>query len=202
MSRPPAKPRTAVQHALVDLRRQLGITQLELALALSVTPATTARWETTQPPRGRVLQRLAEFADQRGALVWASVFNAALDQEKEVRYNRALRMADDSLDFEAAIGNVYRAVRVSGDDPRLADYWNRILDALIPAHRLVVQRAILNSEFVQKMLTREVFTSGDADLVTDSVEALRDLNRRLVEYRKQAAEKRESIATKKRRPAK
>jgi transcriptional regulator with XRE-family HTH domain len=185
-----------VQQALVDLRSRLGITQLELALALGVTPTTTARWETTHPPRGRALLRLAEFADQRGELVWASVFNGALDQEEEVRYNRALRMADDSLDFEAAISNVYRAVRASGGDPRLADYWSRILEALIPAHRLVIQRAVRDNASVQEMLTREVFTPGEADLVKNSVEALRDLERRLVEHRKQAVEKLQTIAKK------
>jgi transcriptional regulator with XRE-family HTH domain len=202
MSRAPANPRTAVQNALIDLRRHLGLTQLQLALALGVTPATTARWETTHPPRGRALDRLAQFADQRGAIVWASIFNGALEQEEERRYNRSLRMADDSLDFEAAISNVYRSVRASGDDPRLAEYWARILEALIPAHRLVIQRAIRDNASVQEMLTREVFTPGEADLVQNSIDGLRDLEHRLVDYQKQAAEKLRTMTTKKRKPTK
>jgi transcriptional regulator with XRE-family HTH domain len=195
-----------VQQALVDLRRHLEITQLELALQLGVTPGSVARWETTYPPRERALQRLAEFADRKGELVWASIFHGALDQAEEIRYNRALRMADESLDFEAAISNVYRAVRASGDDPRrdrrLLDYWNRILDVLIPAHRLVIQYAIRDNQSVQEMLTREVFSPSDADLVKNSVEALHDLERRLVEYRKQAAEKLQTISDKKGKPTK
>ena len=135
MARAPRKLRTAVQQALVDLRRRLGMTQLELAAALDVTPVTVARWETAYPPRENGLSKLAEFADSRGELIYASIFNGALEQAEEIRYHRETRMADESLDFEAAISNIYRAVNAR-PDPRLLARWIEVLNALI--HSMVV----------------------------------------------------------------
>jgi transcriptional regulator with XRE-family HTH domain len=185
MSRPSAKPKTAVQQAIVDLRRQLGLTQLELALALDVTPITITRWETSYPPRENGLFKLATFAHQRGEIVWASIFNGALEQAEETRYSRQLRVVDDSLDFEAAISNIYRAVRAS-PNPRLRNRWIRVLEALVPAHRLVIQSAISNNQAVQEMVERDKFSPGEAALVTDSVRGLRDLDRRLGWHLKEA----------------
>ena len=185
MSRLATNPRTPVQQAVVDMRHRCGLTQLEFALALDVTPVTTARWETTHPPRGRALDKLAQFAERRGEIVWASIFNGALEQEEEARYARQLRMADDSLDFEAAISNIYRATRAS-PNPRLRERWVRLLEALVPAHRLVIQNAVSNNRAVQAMVEREEFTLGEAGLVTDSVHGLRDLDRRLSWHLKEA----------------
>jgi transcriptional regulator with XRE-family HTH domain len=204
VSRPTSKPRTAVQQALVELRRQLGITQLQLALELGVTPTTTARWETTHPPRGPALQRIAQFADGRGALVWAEVFRGAMvEQRDDTRYQRGVYPNEDpQLDLADAVRNVSRAVWLFGDEERLMTYWARILDALVPAHRLVIQRAIRHNAGVEDALARGVFSPSEAERIRDSIEGLRDLERRLVNYQKEAAEKLQAIHNKKRKPPK
>ena len=204
MSRPPTKPRTAVQQALVALRRHLGITQLQLALELNVTPGTTARWETTHAPRGRALQQIADFAERRGALVWTQTFRAALaEQSKDLRYQRSLNPVDDTHSYlEAAIRNVYLAVWAFGDDRRLVTYWANILEALIPAHRIVIQRATRHDAGVDEGLARGAFTPSEAQQIRDSIEGLRDLERRLVEHRKEITKKLQLIDTKKGKPTK
>jgi hypothetical protein len=53
--------------AVVSLRNSLGKTQQAFAVEFVKTAVTTvARWETSHPPRGRTLIRLAEVADQAG----------------------------------------------------------------------------------------------------------------------------------------
>jgi transcriptional regulator with XRE-family HTH domain len=204
MSRAPAKPRTALQQALVALRRHLGITQLQLALELNVTPGTTARWETTQPPRGRALEQIANFAERRGALVWTQTFRAALaEQRKDLRYQRRWNPIDDMHSYlEAAIRNVYMAVRTFGDDRRLVTYWANILEALIPAHRIVTHYASRQNAGVDELVTTGAFTPAEAQQMRDSIEGLRDLEHRLVDYRKEIAEQLKLINTKKRKPTK
>jgi transcriptional regulator with XRE-family HTH domain len=195
MSRAPRKPKTAVQQAIVDLRRRLGMTQLELAVALEVTPVTIARWETTYPPRENGLSKLAQFADHRGDLIYASIFNGALRQAEEIRYGRETRMADESLDFEAAISNVYRAV-TAHPDPRLLARWIEVLDALMSAHRLVVRRAAQSSLVTEQEVNQRIkFKAEDlSDLVQESIEELANLHHRLNRYRDSIAAQNEVAA--------
>jgi len=185
MSRRSSKPKTAVQQAIVDMRRQLGLTQLELAIALDVTPITITRWETSYPPRENGLFKLGTFAHQRGELIWASIFDGALEQAEEIRYRRGTRMADDSLDFEAAISNVYRAVTAHAD-PRLMAHWVQILNVLIPAHRLVIRRAIQDKLPAEEKPAN--FKADDlSDLLKKKIEELINLNQRLIRYRNEIA---------------
>jgi len=203
MSRPATKPRTAVQHALIELRRQLGLTQLQLALLLDVTPTTTARWETTHPPRGPALLRIAQFAEGRGALVWAKIFREVLaEQRDDVRYQRSVHLPEEPhSDLLEAFRNVSHAIWWS-EDPSLMSYWTSILEALIPAHRLVIQRAIRHNAGVDEALARGVFSPSEAERIKDSIEGLRDLERRLVEYQKEFAEKLQVIKAKNRKAPK
>jgi transcriptional regulator with XRE-family HTH domain len=121
--------KTPVQQALVDFRRRLGFTQLELALKLGLTPVTAARWETSLPPHGHRLDQLARFAEKHDAPDLATVFRTALQREEQLKlqYDNLLRTSDERVDFEAAIRNAWEA---SGD-PRVAHRWNRIVDDLI-----------------------------------------------------------------------
>jgi transcriptional regulator with XRE-family HTH domain len=201
VSRPVSRPRTAVQQALIELRRQLGITQLQLALKVDVTPTTTARWETTHPPRGPTLERIASFAEGQGALVWAKVFRDVLGQQRhDVRYQRSLkRMPEPHQDVMDAAQNVSRAMYWYGDDVRLISYWAGILENLVPMHRMVIQRAIRYNADIDELLARGVFSSGEAEQIRDSIEGLRDLERRLVAYQKEVREKLRMIKTQKRK---
>ena len=167
------------------MRHQLGLTQLELAIALDVTPITITRWETSYPPRENGLFKLATFAHQRGELIWASIFDAGLEQAEEIRYRRGTRMADDSLDLEAAISNVYRAV-TAHPDPRLMARWIQILNALIPAHRLVIRRAI-QDKFPADEKPANFKADDLSDLLKKRIEELHNLNERLTRYRNEIA---------------
>jgi transcriptional regulator with XRE-family HTH domain len=204
MSRRASRPRTAVQQALIELRRQLGITQLQLARELDVTPITTARWETSQAPRSNALKRIAEFAERRGALVWAEVFRKVLAEPRDdARYQRGVHLPEEPhQDLADAFRNVSRAAWWFQDDPLLMTHWTRILEGLIPAHRLVIQRAIRHNAGVDDMVARGVCSASEAETIRESIEGLRDLERRLVAYQKEVAEKVKAIKTKKRNPSK
>jgi transcriptional regulator with XRE-family HTH domain len=199
MSRPrKKKTKTDVQLALIDLRRHLQMTQLQLANALGLTPVTVARWETTQPPRGSALQRLVEFADSRGAIVWANIFSSAQRQQDEMEDQRGSPKTDEDMDLETALGNVYRMTKTI-QNPRLDAYWIRILEALVPAHRLVMKRAVQDKNAAQFRLLHELSHhqiypgKEDLALAANSIESLRDLNHRLADYLKQALEKRQTV---------
>jgi hypothetical protein len=103
-------------------------------------------------------------------------------------------------DLLEAFRNVSHAIWWS-EDPRLMAYWARILEDLVPAHRLVIERAIRHNAGVDEALARGVFSPGEAEQIKDSIEGLRDLERRLVDYRKQFAEKLQVIKRKKRKPS-
>jgi transcriptional regulator with XRE-family HTH domain len=47
---------------LKEIREEKGVTQLEVAFGIGVTPATVANWETGRSePKARHLRALAEF---------------------------------------------------------------------------------------------------------------------------------------------
>ncbi len=61
--------------ALIRLRGALAKTQQAFAVEDMRTAVTTVgRWETTHPPRGDVLLRLAEIADKAGEAALRDVF--------------------------------------------------------------------------------------------------------------------------------
>ena len=53
MARPSVKPKNSVSVTLIGMRRQLGMTQAELARALGVALPTVGRWESWSPPTGK-----------------------------------------------------------------------------------------------------------------------------------------------------
>jgi hypothetical protein len=59
------KKRHAASNAVIALRNALGKTQQEFAVEVVKTAiGTVAVWETTRPPRGEALLRLADVADR------------------------------------------------------------------------------------------------------------------------------------------
>jgi transcriptional regulator with XRE-family HTH domain len=60
------KKRDAASDAVIELRTAMGMTQAQFAVREMKTAVTTvARWETTHPPRGETLLRLAGVAGRR-----------------------------------------------------------------------------------------------------------------------------------------
>jgi transcriptional regulator with XRE-family HTH domain len=81
--------KTNTQQALLALREHLGLTQRALALALDVTVVTVCRWETSRPPSGASLVRLAAFARASGEGDLAKIFSQSFDAE--------FHLSEDSL---------------------------------------------------------------------------------------------------------
>jgi transcriptional regulator with XRE-family HTH domain len=72
------KKKTQVQLALIELRRRLGMTQQGLSEALHVTMVSVCRWETSRPPAGLSLIRLAKYARDAGLNDVAVIFEEEL----------------------------------------------------------------------------------------------------------------------------
>jgi hypothetical protein len=134
--------------------------------------------------------------------VWAKVFREVLtEQRDDVRYQRFVHLPEEPhSDLLAAFRNVSNGIWWS-EDARLMAYWARILEALVPAHRLVIQRAIRHNAGVDEALARGVFSPSEAEQIKDSIEGLHDLERRLVDYEKQFAARLQAIKSKKRKPS-
>jgi transcriptional regulator with XRE-family HTH domain len=62
------KTRNTVRRAVVELRNALGLTQQKFAGVLNTAVTTIARYETSHPPSGKALLRLAEIAHEKGLL--------------------------------------------------------------------------------------------------------------------------------------
>jgi len=58
------KKRHVASQAVIDLRKALALTQQAFAVKLKSAITTVARWETTHPPHGQTLIRLAEEAQK------------------------------------------------------------------------------------------------------------------------------------------
>jgi len=83
--RPMAGDRHSVSRALIELRKLLGETQQQFASRLGTAITTIARYETSRPPRGRVLARLEQIARSEGHTNCARTFRSALERELGVR---------------------------------------------------------------------------------------------------------------------
>lgn len=67
--------RDAASSALIKLRREMGKTQQTFAVeVLDVAIGTVARYETSEPPRGEVLLRLADIAREQNLPELARIF--------------------------------------------------------------------------------------------------------------------------------
>jgi transcriptional regulator with XRE-family HTH domain len=158
--------RTAAQYALIDLRKQLAMSQQDLAVALGTTTRSVARWETAAFPRGRIVKRLEQFATKRGLTEHAGQFRRLLKQEQFLNANRKFFMTSEGLDLQVAIAKV----RASRNDPKTAHYWAEAIKNLSAA--------------VWRVLNLPVREGADAW----EVEELCDLHERLSEYAKRASE--------------
>lgn len=84
------------QAALVELRRRLGLTQQQLAVALGKAVVTVARWETRRAPSARELVALGAFCRSAGQHDLADLFRVVLFR----------KLGIDVADDEALTGGV------------------------------------------------------------------------------------------------
>lgn len=73
----PQQPAPRDPSTVRKLRGVLQETQPQFAARLGVAVVTVARWETTRPPRGAWLDKLADLAESRDLREYAQVFREA-----------------------------------------------------------------------------------------------------------------------------
>lgn len=81
MPRRPATEKSDVSAALILMRQQCGMTQMEFAGELDVALSTIGRWESWDPPRGKALERITRYA-QFHKLPIAAVLQYELGKEE------------------------------------------------------------------------------------------------------------------------
>jgi DNA-binding transcriptional regulator YiaG len=110
--------RTAAQLAIIDLRKQLSMSQQDLAVAMGATVRTVAAWETAAFPQGRVLQRLERFATKRKLLESAARFRHLMNEERFLESHRKFFLTREGLDWQRFIAMMwpFRNERVLAED--------------------------------------------------------------------------------------
>ena len=144
--------KTAAQCTLIELRKELGMTQQDLAVALRTTVRSVARWETASSPSGQILKRLEKFAAKRGCLEHAAEFHRLLLHEQFLKSNHKLILTAEGHDLQAAIALAWRYQRYSS----VAPHWAQALHSLSAT---VWQ--ILNGPRQKRSEPREVREIGD-----------------------------------------
>jgi transcriptional regulator with XRE-family HTH domain len=131
------KGKTPVQVALRTLREKLNMTQQEFSNALGVTMITVCRWETSRPPSGQSLVRLALFALGRGELEANEIFRNAL--RDDLGWND-----DDDDTWLPAVKEALWAVHAGkAEDPAVQRGYLRVVRAIRDAHALLLKAAHL-----------------------------------------------------------
>jgi transcriptional regulator with XRE-family HTH domain len=124
MPRPTSRGKHLISVAVIQMRRELGMTQADLARALKVSLPTVGRWESWNPPSGSSLDLLARFASNRG--VDASVFERALEE-----HTCPVDFAVISWEEAHQVHAFLETLR----NPDFAAYRPRVLRALAPVMR-------------------------------------------------------------------
>lgn len=84
--------RPAAGRALIALREALNMSQGEFAvLILDCAITTVGRYETKDPPRGKVLLRLAAIAEAQGLPALKERFWKLFEDDARATYNAAMR---------------------------------------------------------------------------------------------------------------
>jgi transcriptional regulator with XRE-family HTH domain len=107
MARPTARTRDPISDAVIRLRQALGDSQQQFANRTGTAVGTVARYETSRPPKGKVLARFARLAEEAGRHDIAKNFAEALEGELG-----PTQAAFNQIEQMVALGSVeiYRAM--------------------------------------------------------------------------------------------
>jgi transcriptional regulator with XRE-family HTH domain len=106
------KIRNAAREAIIELRKSLGKTQQSLAVDVLKTAVTTvARYETSHPPSGEALLRLANIAADHGKIELSEEFKFLYLEEvlQTLNFNLIVSKAQPGRDTKG-----YLILRLSG----------------------------------------------------------------------------------------
>jgi transcriptional regulator with XRE-family HTH domain len=163
------KEKTRVQKALIQMRRQLNLTQQQLAARLNVALPTVGKWESTRSPTGESLIQLAAFAYRTGQHETAKVFFAAGAQ---------LPLAAGDFLFPQAAEDAIRQIRAGRSYPAVAREYLNVLRAVVAALHVCVEETI------------EAYRLGTDFLsIRDLLELQRSLREELADEEKQTKKK-------------
>ena len=81
MARPTSRTRNPISAAMIRLRRALGDNQQQFANRTKTAVTTIARYETSRPPKGKILAQFARMAEEAGHHDIAKIFSEALEGE-------------------------------------------------------------------------------------------------------------------------
>jgi hypothetical protein len=120
MARPTSREKDPLSLAVIQMRRQLKMTQADLARALKVALPTVGRWESWNPPTGSTIERLGRFARAHG--VDDTTFRKAIEDNmcpvsfavsdwEEAHYVQALLETLRNPDLAAVLPKVRRALK-------------------------------------------------------------------------------------------
>jgi transcriptional regulator with XRE-family HTH domain len=127
------KPRLRAQDALIRLRRELGMTQQDLAVKLGKAVVTVARWETSRSPSEEALLQLQTLASEAGLHEVAIEFKIALSEQLGTI---GIPMTIEERTFHDALMDIMRN-RQFATVERGA---NRIFDLLTSVHQDLIRQ--------------------------------------------------------------
>ena len=153
--------------AVRDLRQSLGLTQVQMAQKIGLTPSTIYRYETVRPPRGPALAPFVALAEESNLPQLASTLRSPLEQMVDLlqtEYERLLTIFLNSLSAVAVIKDVDGTIlwgnpeyeRLTGRSltdlvgKKISDVWPPKYATSIIAH---------DNQVVQKKQTIAVFES-------------------------------------------
>jgi transcriptional regulator with XRE-family HTH domain len=135
---PPAEQaaKTASQQCLLDLRRNMGVTQERLAALMHKSLVTIARWETSRPPTAASVYELMVFAERHGQREIARRLADIIAQAADPRAAQ-WGAFDREISFASVTQNLSRNRHVR----RAWRAYKGALRRLLDAHALLVEAA-------------------------------------------------------------
>jgi transcriptional regulator with XRE-family HTH domain len=145
------KRRTPVQEAVLALRKQLGLTQQQLAVAMNVTVVTVCRWETSRPPSGFSLVQLMMFARRCDTAELSNLFEKHIWEEIRSSQQQQRQYVITRLPDRAA-ETALSELRARKDHPLIGAEYVKVLRTIERAIRLLTEQVSATDAGASQML--------------------------------------------------
>jgi transcriptional regulator with XRE-family HTH domain len=140
------KKRSPVQQGIIALRRKLGMSQQDLAVAMDKNMMSISRWETSREPRGYSLLQLSHFAHSQQAPEIAQIFEDALRTEGTPE-SLMLTLPDKKTSEQAeALFRFLGVLQLNTDIPEVKKQFRTLLEALQQARFTLLKHKRLDPE--------------------------------------------------------
>jgi transcriptional regulator with XRE-family HTH domain len=128
-----------IQQNVKLFRKALGLTQQELAQILDVTIRTVSRFETSDPPKGKTLLKLAEMAREGGRPALAAAFQDA----HQLEFEQLERQLGEVVKYAVSASESTNAASLSAIQHSIAEHAlrKRLWERLDEFHRELAKDA-------------------------------------------------------------